>query len=142
MKTTFKLLAVIAILGLTLLGCKSASQQQSLEDSIEIVAQTAVGELLIEKPAWKPKFQEAATDLKILEATPNVTMANVIAIVQRLPVQELKSPRGRLYVSGGLLLLQKTGAALKLDEDNSDKVQGVARALRTGIENAISLSQL
>ena len=121
-------------------GCKTATPA-SLERRVQIIAQLGAGEALFEHKDWKDEFELAAADLRIIEAGDTVNIAQVVAIVQRLPVKELQSPRGKLYVATGLLLIMEAGVPSELDPDTSAGVKAVARGLRIGIENAIAYTQ-
>lgn len=131
-----KIFALLAVL-IASPGCRSVSQER-IESRIKLVTQLAAGEALIEKPQWRAGFEQAAADLQVLESTDNVGIGNLIAIIQRLPVEQLQSPRARLYISTGTsLILEESGVPTELSPETSDKVQALARAIRQGIQNAI-----
>lgn len=121
-------------------GCKAVPQER-IESRVKLVTQIAAGEALIEKPQWRIGFEQAAADLQVLESTDNVGIGNLIAIIERLPVKQLQSPRARLYIATGTsLILEESGVPTELSPATSDKVQGLARAIRQGIQNALAVA--
>lgn len=139
MKTAKSMLACALVACALVLGCKlTPAGLERLESRVRIVAQLGAGEALLEHKDWKPAFQTAAADLRIIEAGETVSIAQVVAIVQRLPVKELQSDRTKLYVATGMLILLEAGTPTELNPDTSAGVKAVARGLRTGIENAVA----
>lgn len=122
-----------------LAGCLSPQGQADLERRLERVTTLGVDAILIEHPQWTNEFRLAATDLRIIEATTNnVGIEQVIAIVRRLPVKELRTPQARLYINAGIFILEEAGVPLEVNPESSARIKGVAGALRRGIETALS----
>ena len=142
-KSLFVLTALAACLAVAIIatsGCAttmSQTTQQRVVIGVKLAASIGGAEILVEHPDWRVHFQRAADDLKIIEAGDTVSISQVIAIVQRLPVKELHSPRAVLYANTGVLLLNEVGVATELPLEQSKDVKAVAAALREGIENAL-----
>lgn len=119
-------------------GCATQQQNDALERRVKLVAQLGTGEALFAHPTWRADFEKAVASLKVVEAGDSVSVAQVVAVIQRLPLAEINSPRGRLYVATGLLLLEEAGVPTELDPDGSRSVKAVARGIRVGIENALA----
>jgi hypothetical protein len=146
MKTKSLIAATImaALLTIALIvtnGCAttmSQTTQQRVVIGVKLAASIGGSEILMEHPDWRQQFIEASQDLSYIEnADGQVGISQVIAIVKRLPVKELHSPRAILYANTGVLLLNEVGVATELPLEQSKDVKAVAAALREGIEIAL-----
>lgn len=137
MRTKFKAVMLACAVALAA-GCATTQQNNALERRVKLVAQLGTGEALFAHPDWRADFERATASLKVIEAGDAVSVAQVVAVIQRLPLSEINSPRGRLYVATGLLLLEEAGVPTELDPDGSASVKAVARGIRVGMENALA----
>lgn len=105
----------------------------NIAPAVKVAALVGTTEALRAHPEWCDGFQTAANDLKLIEQSPVIDFALVLAIVQRLPINELKSERATLYISAGTILLAETyNRSLSLDQ--VQQLKPVVAALRQGIE--------
>jgi len=117
----------------------SATTQARITTGLKLAASIGGTEILMEHPDWRQQFIEASQDLSYIEnASGQVGIAQVIAIVQRLPIKELHSPRAVLYAQTGVLLLNEVGVETELPLEASRDVKAVAGALRVGIDMALA----
>lgn len=137
--TTLLLVSVLAVSPLYITGCVGPNQprpttQQRIETGLKIAGQIGTGIALTEHPEWRNGFEKAVQDLKIIESGDVVTIQHLLAIIQRLPVKELKSPNAILYIQSGILLLNEFGVPNELPLEQSANVKSAAKSLREGIE--------
>lgn len=144
-KLTLAIIAMFAMLFLALgfTGCATTpggtEPRVTVEDitpAIKTAAFVGTFYTLRENPDWREGFVTAATDLKILENAEQLDFALILAIVARLPVDELKSDDAALAITAATILL--SGYQNKLIElDKFQNVKPIARAIREGIELAL-----
>lgn len=104
---------------------------------VETAAFEGTAVALTEHPEWRDGFNAALKELKFLEASEHIDFTTVLAIIQRLPVKELKSQEARLAISGGTLLLsQVRGSTTALDK--LENLRPIVTALRAGVELGLS----
>lgn len=143
MKKVNKFIQCAAILlGITLTGCANLTPTQStrIEGGVKAAAQIGGGIALSEHPEWRVGFQEAVLDLGVIADTQGqVGFNQVLGIVQRLKVKELKSPTAQLSILGGMTLLDAFGKT-ELNPQTSDQVKAIARALHDGLVLALQFS--
>lgn len=135
------LIFTVSIVILFSSGCASLNspqQQNRLENAAYIAAEFGTAEGLRAHPEWRGGFEQAVTDLKILEAGP-IDLPALLEIVHRLPVKELKSDRAALLIDAATLLLtdQLGTASIGSLEDKKP----VVIAIRKGIERGLSLAR-
>lgn len=141
MKNLFlKLILSISLIATPLLvtGCKTTQPSQAkIENQVQILAQTAGTIILIEKPELRAGFSNAVESLNIIaNGTNEVTILEVLAVVQRLDIKELRSEKAILYVSTGLLLLTTYDVPTSIPLEESNNVRGIARSLAKGLTTA------
>jgi hypothetical protein len=130
-----KQLCLVIIAAAVMLGCATTPTARQL-GIIKICAYNGTYLAIIEKPEWKPAFVVAEKELRTLSASTNaLDMAEVVAVVNRLPVKELKSPQARLFITNGALLLQELGGG-EIPAERVASTRQVAAALADGIKLA------
>ncbi len=128
------LLVLCCGLALGAAGCGTlkADQSQRVATSAKVAAMVGTAEAVAAHPEWRPKFVAAANELSILANADHVDVATLLAVVQSLPVAELKSPRAKLIVTAVTLVLTDYAGSLPLNR--LDELKPVAAALKAGVE--------
>lgn len=128
------LLVLCCGLALGAAGCGTlpADQSQRVATSAKVAAMVGTAEAVAAHPEWRPKFVAAANELSILANADHVDVATLLAVVQSLPVAELKSPRAKLVVTAVTLVLSDYAGSLPLNR--LDELKPVAAALKAGVE--------
>ena len=118
---------------ITLAGCKSITPQR-----VSAVARSAAfggtKAALKEHPQWAAAFDQAQKDLmNIANSTAtNLDIVEVVAIIQRLPVQELHSETATIIIQSTTILIM--GVDLPpIPADRVKDVQLIARSIAEGI---------
>lgn len=139
--TSILLCLTLAVSSLTLTGCKTTPPNQArVEQQIQILAQTAGTIILIEKPELRSGFSNAVETLNIIaNGTNEVSMIEVLAVVQRLDIKELRSEKAILYIGTGLLLLTQYDVPTSIPLEQSNNVRGIARSLSKGLSSALQI---
>lgn len=95
-------------------------------------AQDATINLTQQHPDWVPYFQTAETDLKALAAAPNPSLNDLLAIVQRLPVKQLKGSTAQLSFEGATLLLSAVDIP-QMPATAAADIHVIAQAIADGV---------
>lgn len=130
------LLAVPVLFALLLIptGCATTPENVTrVASASKIAAYVGTAAALQQKPAWRPGFVTAVAELKALEASETIDFVTLLAIVNRLPIKELKSPEAVLIISGATLVLQEYGGQL-VDIGQIEKIRPIVTAIRQGVE--------
>lgn len=130
----------LLITPLVLTGCKTTQPKQAqIEHQVQTLAQTAGAIILIENPNLRPGFSNAVDTLRLLElSTNNITITEVLAVIQRLNIKELRNEKAVLYINAGLLLLTSySDVPTSVPLETSQNIRGIARSLRIGIQTAL-----
>lgn len=88
-------------------------------------------------PEWRPQFQQAEDDLNSLAASPSISIDDILAIAQRLPVKELKSQTAKLSFEGATLLISLLDVPQLPSTANAD-LQALAKSIADGIASGIA----
>lgn len=134
---------VFAVLFLT--GCTTTPAPDQLAlylaDARDI-AELGNSAALIENPAYRKELTLTRDSLAALEALPagKVTVADLVNVLTKLPLDQLQSDKGKIYVTGGRILVRRFTSwvtAPELDVGASGMVQQFAAALRQGMDAAL-----
>ncbi len=157
MKNKLTLVALVgaSLIGLSaFVGCKSATTVTTNPDGtfstnttsvidtnrVDLVAKQAAidgtQDILATHPQWAPQFQLAADQLNALATSPTISIDNILAIAQQLPVNELKSPTAKLSFEGATLLISLLDVP-QLNPQTTAELQSVAKAIADGINFGI-----
>lgn len=137
-----KLVACAAICLLSL-GCSttggSKTQQQRIESGVYVASAIGTSIALQEHPEWRPGFELALNDLKILETQP-ADMVTLMAIITRLPVKELRSSQATLIIEGAIILLSDQFGTTEVAgvDDKVKDIRPYIIAIRRGIERGLT----
>lgn len=120
-------LPILLSLLILLSGCAS---------SIKTAAYTGTALALSEKPEWRPHFQKAYDDLGILENATTIGLPEVLAILNRLPVKELKSDKAVIIITATVLMVSEAGAP-EVDVITTEKLRPTIKKMREGMKLAL-----
>lgn len=104
---------------------------------IALVAQEAatIGteEALLLHPEWMPFFQIAQAELRTLATAPTISASDILGIIGRMPVKELKSQAARVSIDGARLLIAATGFS-EINAERVAQLRPIVVALYVGME--------
>jgi hypothetical protein len=128
---------LLAALALPQVGCKTVDGE-SVPD-IERIAATAreaatfgVQEALLARPDWADEFTLAHRELTSLAAGDTITAAQLLDILNRLPVKELKSEEARITIAGARILIAGAGWSV-VDAERLNQLRPVIIAIAEGL---------
>jgi hypothetical protein len=122
----------------TLPACRTLENPDTLarvQTAAKIAAFVGSAEYLHAHPEHRAGFESARAELLEFEASDTVDFATLLAVVQRLPVKEIKSERAQMIITVATIAISDVGGALPV-ERLSD-LKPVARSIREGIELAL-----
>lgn len=124
-----------------LAGCKSLptteQQLQSLETKAKGITYIVTAESMIQHPEWKPHFEVASEELRILSTSTNIDLPMITAIVSKLPIKELKGQHAAIIITAGSIFLQDEVGQIKVNQPEG--LRRVALGAHLGIELAFGL---
>lgn len=123
-------ISIVMAVIIMITGCKTTSDQ-SLENKSKAVAWVATVKLLEKHPEWRPHFVTVRNDLQILEQSETLGIVEVLAIVHRLPVKELKSGDAALIIGATTLFFEDELG--RLEVQNPEAVRYTVRGLIKGL---------
>lgn len=91
---------------------------------------------LVKHPEWKQDFELAANELRGLENSETIDFVTILAIINRLPIKELKSDNAAIVVTSATILLSEYGGRI-VPVEQVAKAKPIAAAIRQGIELAL-----
>jgi hypothetical protein len=134
-----KLLCCLMIVMIGSLGCASLTKPESLESKSKAVAWLATAKLTKDHPEWSPHFAQARDDLGILLAAETIDTATVLAIVNRLPVDELRGNDATLYIGGAVMFFEDELGRISIE--SPAERQAIVRGLIAGITLGLPYAQ-
>ena len=134
---TFLLVLALGLTPLTFTGCatvKPGTTQTAarLHGVIKLAAYVGTTESLRQHPEWRSGFELALVELKRIETVEKIDFTTILAIVNRLPVKELRSERATMFITSGTILLHEQLQSIDLEK--AEDLRGTVKALREGIE--------
>lgn len=143
MKFRIFLCSICALLFLPF-GCKTLSNEQVVANRVGRLAAIATPLVLKAKPEWRQGFSIAQIALEELSRDTDASFDDLLAIVARLPVDELQSDEAKLYIAAGaeatLLLLDLTLGSYAIDLTKAGSVQPIAAALARGLGTGLAVN--
>jgi len=132
-----KLLTILA-LAVLLTGCTTTSPQtvNRVSSAAKLAAYIGATEYMRAYPVSRPAFELAQQELTRLSVAPSFDMADLLVIVNRLPVKNIKSERVQMYVTSSAILLQDFAG--KLPVDRLAELKPLAGALADGLTLALT----
>lgn len=126
-------------------GCgtlPSQTEQQKIVMSLTACAQIGGALILNQNPEWRSGIEKAVADLRILQnGTSLISVNDVLAILQRANIKELKSPEAALYVASGMLIVTQIGVPTQIDINTSTFARSIAGAIADGLSTALNVVQ-
>jgi len=97
---------------------------------------------LIENPANRKPLEAARDALKGFESLPDgqITVDQLVSVFTKLPLDQLKSEKGQIYVTGGRILVRRFvswASDPQLDVGASGALKKFAAAMREGMDAAL-----
>jgi hypothetical protein len=125
---------LVTLLCVGLTACKTTPESTlaRIKTTCKLAAYVGTAEYLKEHPASRPQFEQASAALKILENAETIDFATLLAIVQRLPIDQLGNADTKIIITAATIILSDWGGSLSLDQ--LDNIRPVAGAIRQGIE--------
>lgn len=132
------------ILAVALCGCGTLTNEQQLAGYLadaRDIAEVGTTAVLIKDQNLRGELEEARDALKALEALPpdKVTVNDLLNALAKLPIDELQSPEGKIYVAGGKILVRRF-LSLAVDPEISvgaGYAQKFASQMRQGMDAAL-----
>lgn len=123
----------IALLALTLaVGCQTTPDgSQRIATTVKTAAYVGTSLYLSDHPEARVEFERANYELEQIERMEVIDFATILAIVNRLPVKELKSDDARIIITGATIILADFAGQLRLDQ--MEQLRPIVKALREGI---------
>lgn len=105
---------------------------QRAATAAKVAAYVGCYEHLQQHPEAREAWVAARDALFQLEAAETVDLVTLVAVLNHLPVKELKSPRAQMVVTAATLLL--TDYLGTIPADQLDKLKPIARAIKEGVD--------
>jgi hypothetical protein len=122
---------IFLAMALLLAGCQSnPNGERDVGPAIKTAVGIGTSIALMEHPEWRPAFEMAVADLRVIEQQEKIDFGTVLLVVQNLPVKELRSDTARIVFTSAAILLSEYDSP----EIDVTKVRSVVTALREGIE--------
>ena len=134
-----KILSLILVSTLLVTGCGSITKSPETAARVNKVAKLAsyIGttEYLRAYPMSRPAFELAQLELERAAVSEGIDMAQLLAIVQRLPIKNIQNERASMYITSSVIILSEFGDKLPLER--LTELQPVAKAIADGIALAL-----
>jgi uncharacterized protein YceK len=131
---TLNIVALCLIVVALFTGCQSTPTSRDYSPAIKTAAYVGTFYALKEHPEWRPSFELAAVELNTLASADQIDIATIMAIVTRLPVDQLQSDEAVVIITSATLLLAEYGGGGRpIPLEQLQSLKPVAVALRDGI---------
>lgn len=135
-----KTIASILIALCLFTGCATnRTQNQRVASAAKVAAYVGTYEFLRDNPGARPHFVVARDALLTIEQSDHVDLATLLAIINQLPVKELRSDRAVLIITSATILLSDYAGALPVEQ--LDELKPIAKAIREGIDLGLGQHQ-
>lgn len=125
-------------------GCTNLQQNQALNITAEIVAKDATYFALKDNPDLRGDFERALVELNAIAIADSIKFDDVVALVLRLPVEQLKSADAQIIASDVAIIVK--GFAPNQGEiispEKLDRIRDFVKALRDGVKRGLSQTQV
>lgn len=118
--------------GCAILGGGDTPQLQRVITGSKIAAYIGTSEYLRQNPDKAERFAAVGRSLWTLEQAETFDAATFLAVVNQLPIKELKSPRAQIIITAATIVLTDYAGSLPVEQFNN--LKPVAKAIREGIE--------
>lgn len=110
-----------------------------LAQDLKDVAREGTIYALAEKPEWRDNVMRVRDQLALFAAQEGpVTLEQMIAILQQLPIDDLKSTDARLAITAARITLRRAGRNIELGDVTDQKP--LAKGLADGITEGLNFS--
>lgn len=116
-------------------GCSTLSNNDltRITSATKIAAYVGTSTALRQNPNWRASFIAASADLKVLETAETLDLAQILAIVQRLPVKELKGETAMIVITSATILITEFNVST-IPLERVEQLRPIVTALRQGID--------
>lgn len=126
------------LLGTVLLtgsGCSTLSPTdiQRISAATKVAAYVGTSTALRQHPEWKDAFAIASDNLKVLETADTLDVAQILAIIQRLPIKELKSDTAAIIITSATILITEFNVST-IPLERVKQLQPIVKSIRQGID--------
>jgi len=121
--------------GCAMLSGENQTQLQRVVSGTKIAAYVATSEYLRANPTKAAAFTTVAQSLYVLETSETLDAATLLAVVNQLPIKQLKSERAQMLITAATLVLSDYAGSIPVDQ--LENLKPIAKAMREGIELAI-----
>ncbi len=137
-----KILPLLPIL-VALFGCSTLSKDPYplMVKAIQVAVSTGSSIALAERPEWLPQFTQARDSLGALLTNGKLDGADLLRILQSLPVKELRSETARVVIANAVLLLDDYITEYT-NIENVAALPIVGKAIFDGLDSAVSYAAL
>jgi hypothetical protein len=126
------------------IGCTNLQQNQALNITAEIVSKDATYFALRDNPDLRGDFERALVELNAIAIADSIKFDDVVALVLRLPVEQLKSAEAQIIASDVAIIVKgfAPNEGEIISPENLDRIRAFVVALRDGVKRGLSQSQL
>jgi len=125
---------LIGTLALGAVGC-------GLTKTGKLAGYISTREALRQNPDWRPYFVQAEHDLQVLEESEDIDYVNVLAIMDRLPIKQLKTEEATIIVTATTIIIEEAGGgSITLSDVQKAELRKFVNRLRQGIKLALAQS--
>lgn len=138
MKLTKRLFVplLVGLVSLSVAGCAWLRQNPDkvarISSGAKVAAYVATFEYTQQNPESRLAFEAASQSLLQIEQAEVVDVALVLAIVNQLPVKELKSERAQVIITAASIIVNDYLGTIPADQ--VDTIRPLVKALREGID--------
>lgn len=126
---------VTTLTGCAILSGENQTQLQRVITGTKVASYVATTEYLRANPTKADRFAQVAQSLWVLETSETLDAATLLAVVNQLPIKELKSDRAQMIVTAATLVLSDYAGSIPVDQ--LANLKPIAKAMREGIELAL-----
>lgn len=119
-------------------GCsllKNPGTAQRVATAAKVASYIGASEYLRQHPETRIAFEIARDELKVIEQAEVIDFTVLLAIVNRLPVKELSSPRATMIITAATIMLSDYAGSLPADA--TENLRPLATSIRQGLDLAL-----
>lgn len=134
-------LAGVLFIGAAIVGCQtggSLPSAQSLENKSFAITQLVATKVLANNPApkYRAGFEVARDDLKVIAASPEFGLPEMMEVINRLPPGALGKGDNAIYIETGILFFSDELGAVAVK--NPEQVQAAARGMARALDQVLA----
>lgn len=114
-------------------GCSTlgGDNAQHIQTSVKLAAYLGTQAYLTKNPQTRPGFVIARDELLVLSTAESIDAVTLLAIVNRLPIKELKGDKSSIFITASTIILSDYAGQLQLDQ--LKQLQPIAKSMAEGI---------